>query len=245
MSVLVESSSASLDDLISESRATRRAAARSVERSEHLVLTSALLVAEACAARLASRQNAVYAGLAGATLDQTDVHATVWRDGTVTSDERLLASLGGGPGCDPLVTTLAVADGFHRLTAVELHDAGRRGGGPRRRSTGIECRLREDDPPEPFGIDVETVGDTHVARLTGELDVAYAPTVEATLTRVAGSTVVVDLSDLRFIDAGGISALVSARKQISKDGHGFRVRGARGIVRRVFEIVDLGHLLED
>lgn len=94
-----------------------------------------------------------------------------------------------------------------------------------------------------FRFDVVDVGSRHVVRLHGELDMLNANELRDFLVRIAGSTVVVDLSDLRFIDSSGITALMSARKEILAIGQGFEVRCATGIVRRVFEITGLGFLL--
>ena len=56
----------------------------------------------------------------------------------------------------------------------------------------------------------------------------------------AGSTVIVDLSDLTFIDSSGISALVVARNRILADGRGQLVlTRPGGIVRTALEIVRL------
>lgn len=65
------------------------------------------------------------------------------------------------------------------------------------------------------------------------------------LVEFAGSTVVFDLTDLRFVDAAGVAGIVAASRLIGEAGHRFRVRGAQGVVRRVFEITELGHLLRD
>ena len=54
--------------------------------------------------------------------------------------------------------------------------------------------------------------------LHGELDIVSAYDLALALVEVAGSTVVVDLSDLTFMDSTGISALVMARKRILDDG---------------------------
>lgn len=86
-------------------------------------------------------------------------------------------------------------------------------------------------------------GDMHVVSLHGQLDMANADRVRDALISVAGSTVVVDLADLQFCDSSGIAALLGARSRITEAGHGFELRGANGIVRRVFEITGLSELL--
>lgn len=72
-----------------------------------------------------------------------------------------------------------------------------------------------------------------------------ADSVRDTLVDQAGSTVVLDLTDLRFVDAAGVASIVEAWRQIDAAGHELDVRGAQGIVRRVFQITELGHLLQD
>lgn len=94
-----------------------------------------------------------------------------------------------------------------------------------------------------FSFEIVDVDDVHVVSLHGQLDLANADRVRDALVGIAGSTVVVDLTDLKFLDSSGIAALVSARSQIMDAGHGFELRGARGIVRRVLEVTGLTFLL--
>lgn len=81
--------------------------------------------------------------------------------------------------------------------------------------------------------------------LAGELDVTHAQEVRDVLTRSSPAPVVVDLSGLDFIDSSGITAVVAAREEILEEGMGFAIRGARGSVRRVFEICGLTDLLAE
>ncbi len=94
-----------------------------------------------------------------------------------------------------------------------------------------------------FAFEVVDVDDVHVVSLHGQLDLANADRVRDAIIGAAGSTVVVDLSDLQFLDSSGIAALLSARSRITDTGHGFEVRGAQGIVRRVLEVTGLAFLL--
>lgn len=96
-----------------------------------------------------------------------------------------------------------------------------------------------------FVFEVTTAGDVHVVTLHGQLDLANADRVRESLVAVSGSTVVVDISGLRFLDSSGIAALLGARQEIVDAGHGFELRGAHGIVRRVLEVTGLAHLLSD
>ena len=83
----------------------------------------------------------------------------------------------------------------------------------------------------------------HVITLHGDLDLANAGRFRDVLVDVAGSTIVVDLADLGFLDSSGIAALLGARSQILASGNEFQLRGARGTVHRVLEVTGLAHLL--
>lgn len=85
----------------------------------------------------------------------------------------------------------------------------------------------------------------HVVWLSGELDMAVAAKAREALAVVKHSTVVVDLSELTFLDATGLSALLQCREQLQWNGVEVKLRGAEGIVRRVFSTLGLGHLLTD
>jgi anti-anti-sigma factor len=62
-------------------------------------------------------------------------------------------------------------------------------------------------------IKVAKEGDTYVIRVEGELDLFERPRLERALRKAEGSHVtriLLDLEELTFIDAAGLSALVSA-----------------------------------
>ena len=91
-----------------------------------------------------------------------------------------------------------------------------------------------------FSITVRRLPGFEIVALHGELDIVSAAGLADALVDVAGSTLVVDLSDLTFIDSSGISALVVARNRILADGKGDLVLTRPGvIVRRVLEITGL------
>ena len=91
-----------------------------------------------------------------------------------------------------------------------------------------------------FSITVRGFPGFEIVALHGELDIVSAAGLADALVEVAGSTLVVDLSDLTFIDSSGISALVVARNRILAEGKGELVLTRPGvIVRRVLEITGL------
>jgi anti-anti-sigma factor len=87
-------------------------------------------------------------------------------------------------------------------------------------------------------------GDAHVIELIGELDLDGAPRLEEELRRVEASdvtSIIVDLSQLEFIDSTGIRLIVMASERSTADRFAL-LRGPRQ-VHRVFEITDLADRL--
>jgi anti-sigma B factor antagonist len=86
---------------------------------------------------------------------------------------------------------------------------------------------------------VADVGDVHVVSLRGELDIATAEGLADWLVDISGSSVVVDLSRLTFIDSSGISAMVVAHNRMKQVGDELVLTRPHPIVRRALEIVGL------
>ena len=82
--------------------------------------------------------------------------------------------------------------------------------------------------------------------LTGELDLAVAEQFRARLQALARehTAVVLDLSDLQFIDSTGIHVLVTYFNHAAHDGWDLRADpDLTSPVRRVIELVGLDHVL--
>jgi anti-sigma B factor antagonist len=78
--------------------------------------------------------------------------------------------------------------------------------------------------------------------LVGELDVASAPALRERLAEVAtrgGGPLVVDLTDLNFIDSTGLSVLLNAKRRLTRRGRGFAIVCPPGHVRRILEVTQL------
>jgi anti-sigma B factor antagonist len=76
-----------------------------------------------------------------------------------------------------------------------------------------------------FGIDVVRRGRHARVTVGGELDIATAPALERTLieqTRI-GTTLVLDLRELSFIDATGLGLLLRTNAHARRDGIEFAV----------------------
>lgn len=65
-----------------------------------------------------------------------------------------------------------------------------------------------------FGIRVTRKGGWSVASVSGEIDLATAPEVEA-LARAGSNGLALDLSGVRFIDSSGLRALIRIQEETS------------------------------
>lgn len=86
----------------------------------------------------------------------------------------------------------------------------------------------------------------HTIALTGELDLAAVPELEAvafTLFATATSTLIVDLSGLTFIDSSGIRSILFVQEQCAASGCAFGVVRPPGRAGRLFEIAGLADSL--
>jgi anti-sigma B factor antagonist len=99
----------------------------------------------------------------------------------------------------------------------------------------------------PFGITVENGDGRVVVGVTGELDLAVAGKLESCLTSLGitgGQTLVIDLSELDFLDSTGLRVLVMARHRAEQEG--WRLVLIRGPepVARIFELTRMDQQLE-
>jgi anti-sigma B factor antagonist len=85
----------------------------------------------------------------------------------------------------------------------------------------------------------------HVA-LAGELDGATAPFLVRTLVEVnqtLAGDLVLDITQLTFVDSTGLSVFVSQQKQLSATGRKLVIYGPTAMTRRLFQITGLEDVL--
>ena len=84
----------------------------------------------------------------------------------------------------------------------------------------------------------EIVDGVCVVSVVGDVDLSTAGRLRDALlsSAAAGHPLVVDLAGVRFLDAAGISALVSGRQAT---GGRLRIVGATGVVHRVLSVTGL------
>ena len=85
-----------------------------------------------------------------------------------------------------------------------------------------------------------------VLALSGELDVVSAPELERCLDEVLADPhahVVLDLSDLGFVDSAGVSVLIKAKQDAESSGRTLVLGRPTEQVHRVFALVGLADWL--
>ena len=101
------------------------------------------------------------------------------------------------------------------------------------------------DPSPGLRTEVRQTGDVTVVRLVGELDADDAPAVRALLLQHAtsGRGLVVELSELAFVDSAGLAALVAAHKAARAGGTGVLLAAPNETVSKVLSITGLHTVL--
>jgi anti-sigma B factor antagonist len=109
---------------------------------------------------------------------------------------------------------------------------------------------------DELGIDLKTEdgGGTLIFKLRGSLDLATSPTVRAALseaTEKGSHHLIVDLTQLEFLDSTGLGVLIGAHRRAAERGGSFRVVISDGPIARLLNITGLitvfavYHSLED
>ena len=97
------------------------------------------------------------------------------------------------------------------------------------------------DPP-PFALRSASRGSTLLVEVAGEVDMVTAPELLEAVEAAPDDTtcVVIDLSEVGFLDSSGLNALIQARRALSRRDITLQVVvPAEGSLRRVFEITRL------
>ncbi len=101
--------------------------------------------------------------------------------------------------------------------------------------------------PSAFDIeDREESGGAHTLLLSGELDMAGVPVLEATFARLPAEqtrSVTLDLSGLSFIDSTGLAAIVHISGLCARQSRSFRLLPGPRAVQRLFEVTGLDGVL--
>lgn len=98
-----------------------------------------------------------------------------------------------------------------------------------------------------FSVDVVVAGETTIIAAIGQLDVVSISVLQSAMASIIATdgSVIVDLTQLTFIDSAGLSSLVAGRRAAALIGCRFTVRGAQGAVADVLEQTGIGAMLRN
>ena len=86
----------------------------------------------------------------------------------------------------------------------------------------------------PFSVEIDHIGTTDIVTVRGEIDIVSAPEFEKKLSTV-GSTIVVDLRHLDFMDSSGLAVLLRRHAMLDESSE-LRLVVKPGIIERLFEV---------
>ena len=96
--------------------------------------------------------------------------------------------------------------------------------------------------PGELLLDDKSRDGSHTLELAGELDIATAPDLEATIRSLCADGVgeiVLDLSKLEFVDSAGLRAILSGKALCEEHGCQLVMTHPREPVHRLFEVTGL------
>jgi anti-sigma B factor antagonist len=103
----------------------------------------------------------------------------------------------------------------------------------------------KNDPAPPNTTPVQSR--SKVVPLKGEIDLHVSPTVTTALNDVIDKKperLVVDLSEVSYIDSAGLAALIQAMQKVEGYGGKFMLSGLQETVRSIFEISRLDQVFQ-
>jgi anti-sigma B factor antagonist len=102
--------------------------------------------------------------------------------------------------------------------------------------------MESGEAPAEFSVASE--GSTTVVLARGELDLAVKDTLSRVLQPLQGR-VIVDLSDVTFMDSSAIGVLVGAARRLATSGGVLRLRAPHETPRTALEVTGLGDWIDD
>jgi anti-sigma B factor antagonist len=90
-------------------------------------------------------------------------------------------------------------------------------------------------------------GRPNILPLKGEIDLHVSPVITASLNTMIDKRperVVIDLSDVTYIDSAGLAALIQAMQKVEAYGGKFLLAGLQETVRSIFEISRLDQVFQ-
>jgi anti-anti-sigma factor len=106
--------------------------------------------------------------------------------------------------------------------------------------------LRSPPPPPPFTAMTRLEGNTAVVMFHGELDVASIAVLVSSLVGIAFvvEELMLDFSELEFIDACGLRTIASTVQQVRAYGGSVSIRSPNPTIERLLDLVDFKQIVE-
>jgi anti-sigma B factor antagonist len=95
---------------------------------------------------------------------------------------------------------------------------------------------------QPLAVERTSDDGVELVLVEGELDIATAPRLISVLNRAVGEalrSLVIDLSEVDFMDSTGLALLINAHRRLTRRRKGFAVVCPPGPLWRVFEVTDM------
>ncbi|WP_456399396.1 STAS domain-containing protein [Mesoaciditoga sp.] len=95
---------------------------------------------------------------------------------------------------------------------------------------------------QDFKVEIKKADDNTLVLLSGELDAYHSIEFKEKmldLLKEGGDKILIDMSELGYIDSAGLGALVSLLKRASENSKELRLFALRGNVKKVFELTRL------
>jgi anti-sigma B factor antagonist len=95
---------------------------------------------------------------------------------------------------------------------------------------------------QSLGVERTSRDGVELLLVEGELDIASAPRLISVLNgavQEALRSLVIDLSEVDFMDSTGLALLINANRRLTRRSKGFAVVCPPGPLRRVFEVTDM------
>lgn len=100
-------------------------------------------------------------------------------------------------------------------------------------------------PQDDLKIEIERRGGTEIFRLVGSLDVATSPSLKEALTKASSQgqgDIVVDLTQLEFLDSTGLGALMGAHRRAMESSGRLGLIVHDGPISRLLNITGLSRV---
>jgi anti-sigma B factor antagonist len=103
-----------------------------------------------------------------------------------------------------------------------------------------------DDPTNDLSVEVTEEAGATVAYIRGEVDMATCERLRDSIEPYLGprQTVILDLSEVAFMDSSMLNLLVRARGRLTEDGGSLMLRNPSEAARRLLAIWEMSDLLE-